>query len=158
MLYSPKTKTRKVKGAFMVQEEQKRAEVRLIFYEGLETTKAVAYGENYWLRGKNDVASLVSYLGLDSVVMTRCLSDYPLVFEKTYHVYAEPKTAIIRAIEERLDAPFQADLKILNGQMLSKRDQLAMSVRFDDVVFGSSELLWEEGLTRWRKFKDSRSA
>lgn len=133
--------------------------VQLIFYDELKSVQAVPLngipspigdeGVGGMLHGKEDVASFISDIGIDSIVQTRQLSEQPLVLERIFHTL--PPSQIISAIEEGFGARCEVDVKILEGQPLTERDHATLSY-FECVVLGSTGLRSTEGFCRMREW------
>lgn len=104
------------------------------------------------IRGKDDLVSLISHIGIDSVVQTRQLrkpalsENGPPAFERIFNVL--PPSQIISTIERHFAAYADAEVKILStDRSLTELDALALPA-LQEIVLGSSTLSPSEGFQR----------
>lgn len=147
------------------RNEEQPFRVQLIFWDELENVQAVPLngfpnppGEETpggMLHGRDEVISFILAIGIDSIVQTRQLSDLPNpAFQLIFHM--RPAGQIISAIEERFDARYESEIKILEGQPLTELDSAALSY-FEYIVLGSTTLRPTTGFSRMSEwFKQRR--
>ena len=98
------------------------------------------------IRGKEDFVSLISHIGIDSVVKTRQTSNEPPAFERIFNML--PPSQIISTIEGHFAAFHQAEMKIiLADRPLTERDGVALPA-LENIVLGSTQLSPSEGFQR----------
>jgi hypothetical protein len=138
--------------------------LQLIFYDEIESLQAVPLNgvprragdeaTGGMVRGKKDLVSLISEIGIDSVVQTRQVRERPLTFEHTYCLL--PPSQIVDLVEERFAACHEAEDKILADRPLTGRDVVALSF-FECIVLGSTKLSSTVGFQRMREWFERRS-
>lgn len=130
----------------------------LIFYNELAALQAVplngvpgpagheAVGGT--VRGKEDLVSLISHIGIDSVVKTRQTSSEPPTFERIFNML--PPSQIISTVQGYFAVYHQAEMKIiLADRPLTERDSVALPA-LENIVLGSTQLSPSEGFRRMK--------
>jgi hypothetical protein len=129
-----------------------RFRVQFILHDGLSQVQFVPMvnrDESYadvvrggMLRGAAALLDFINAIGLDSFVTLRETSK-TLHFVREWH--RQTPKSILEWIESRLQAERDAEDKILNGEILTDRDKVALST-LSTFVLGASTLTCAEGL------------
>ena len=97
------------------------------------------------VRGRDNLARMISDVEIDSIVETRQVHEMPLQFERTFHVHSADE--IVNFIEKRAKARQIEDLKMLES---SDPDISAEAIQpaFGRITLGSTRLLVLDGIHR----------
>jgi hypothetical protein len=137
---------------------KQRFRLKLIFYDELASLEAIPLNGvpspagheavGGMVRGKEDLVSLISDIGIDSVVQTRQLVEQELWprIERTFNMLTPSQ--IISAIEGHFAAYHEAEERIIFAdQPLTERDRVALPA-LKGIDLGSTRLSPAEGFQR----------
>jgi len=103
-----------------------------------------------------ELLTFIQDIGLDSVVRTRALSENPLRLLREFLV--DSPQSIVRTLEARMRAESEAVDRLLEGESLTEKDNLALNP-LEHFVLGGTSVACAEGVrrtTEWFAKRDGR--